>query len=224
MKAVLFDVDNTLIREAKDVSQYYYEAIRSSYGLSIEDIKLSDYEGRTVQETLEEILKSQGLSKAEILEKQELFLEELPYAHYNVAGHDKAILADGAKDLLNRLGKKEEYVVGVATGQLERILRNLFDRVELNYDQYFKFGFYGDTSEHITKILDAAISRAERDYAVRKYDVTFITHSSRYASAAHSVGITAIAVVNDLYSKKDLDHFEAGYIVKSLRECERLIK
>jgi phosphoglycolate phosphatase-like HAD superfamily hydrolase len=224
MKAVLFDIENTLVKESKDVSQYFYEAIRSSYGLSIDDIKLSDYEGHTVQETVEDILKRQGLSKEEVMEKQELFLEELPYAHYNVAGHDKAVLLGGAKDLLDRLSKKNDYVIGVATGQLERILRNMFERSGLDYDQYFKFGFYGNTSEHITRILDAAINRAEKDYGVKRQDISFVTNSRRYASAAHSVGINAIAVVTDPYSKKQLDHFEAGHVVKNLKECEKLIK
>ncbi len=221
-KAVLFDIENTLIKEAKDVSVYYFEAIRSSYGLSLEDISLAEYGGFTVQERMMDILKKQGLSDNEIYEKRDLFLEELPYAHYNVAGHDKAILLDGAKDLLNRLNGNN-YLIGAATGQLERILKNLFDRVGLNYDHYFKFGLYGNASEHMPKILESAIAKAVDEFGAKKEYITFITSSSRNASIANSLGITGIAVLGDNYSKRDIDN-DAGIKVKSLRDSERFIK
>jgi phosphoglycolate phosphatase-like HAD superfamily hydrolase len=223
-KAVLFDVGDTLIRESKDVSAYFFEAIRSSYGLSIDDINLSEYEGQTVQEILIEILKKHGVTKQEVYDKHELFLEELPYAHYNVAGHDKAVLVDGAKDLLNRLSKDNKYVVGAASGQLERILRNLFDRASLNYDSYFKFGCYGDVSEQMSKILESAVGRAHQDYKIERQNMTFITNSKRHMVAAHAVGVNAIGVTTDPFSKKDLEHIEVGHIVKNLGDSVRFIK
>lgn len=221
--AVLFDIENTLIKEAKDVSQYYFEAIRSSYGLSIEDIHISDYRGLTVQETLDSILSKQGLSKGEINEKRELFLEELPYAHYNVAGHDRSVLIDGAKDLLERLNKKNDYIVAAASGQLERILRNLFERAELNYDKYFKFGYYGDTDERMSMIIDAAITKAQKEFGIGKKKITFISSDKNHAVEAHSLDIRALAVMSDHESRKDLESRNI-IAVKSLRDCERYLK
>ncbi len=222
-KAVLFDVQDTIVREAKDVSQYYFEAIRSSYGLSLDNIKISDYKDHTVQETLADILSKQGLTKSEIYEKHELFLEELPYAHYNVAGHDKAILVDGAKEILNRLGKKDDIVVGAATGQLERILRNMFDRVELNYDHYFRFGAYGDVSESIAKIVDVAIAKAVKEYGIERKHISFVSCSTRLVAEAHSTGVNAICIVKEHHTKKELEEMRGGHLAKSLRDCEKFI-
>ncbi|HIH49917.1 MAG: HAD hydrolase-like protein [Candidatus Micrarchaeaceae archaeon] len=222
-KAVLFDVQETLIREAKEVSQYYSEAIRNAYGFSIDDIRLADYEGYTVQETLAAILAKQGLTRGEIYEKQELFLEELGYAHYNVAGHDRAVLVDGAQDILNRLNKKNDVVIGVATGQLERILRNLFDRAGLNYGNYFKFGAYGNVSESMPKIIDAAIHRASEDYGIDRRHVSFVCGSGRSFTAAQSVGVNAVGIIADRDLGAGLNPGGADHIVGSLKECGRFI-
>jgi phosphoglycolate phosphatase-like HAD superfamily hydrolase len=222
-KVVLFDIDNTLIREWKDVSAYFFEAIRNSYGLSIDDIDLSKYEGATVQEALLDILEKNGLTKEQIYEKRDLFLQELPYAHYNVAGHDKVALIDGAKDLLNYVHKKG-YVCGAATGQLERILRNMFERAALNYDSYFKFGTYGDADEHISKIIETSIDVAHKDFLADKENITFISSSKEHVVAAHNLGIKAIGVITDQHSREELERAATGSVAKNLKDCEKFLK
>lgn len=222
-KVVLFDVENTLIREWKDVSAYYFETIRNSYGLTIDDIDLSKYEGHTVQETMLDILSKNGLTKDEIYEKHELFLQELPYAHYNVAGHDKAVLVEGAKGLLDHLHRKG-YVLGVASGQLERILRNMFERANINYDSYFKFGTYGDVHEHMSKIIETSVDIAHKEFLAQKHDITFISNTKRNVMAAHALGINSIGVITDSFARKDLENVGVAKIVKGLKECEGLLK
>ncbi|MGD0728461.1 MAG: HAD hydrolase-like protein [Candidatus Micrarchaeaceae archaeon] len=222
--AVLFDVENTLIKEKKNVSDYYFEAIRFVYGLSIDDINLADYEGLTVQETLIEILQKQGLKKEEILEKHEQFLEELPYAHYNVAGHDSAVLVDGAKTILNNLKDNNRYVIGAASGQLERILSNMFDRVNMKYDNYFKFGAYGNVSENMSKILDSAMAKAGKEYGIDKHGIYFVSNVKNHVHAAHALGIRAVGVITDPFSEKDLKNLGVIHIAKNLKDCERFIK
>lgn len=222
-KVVLFDIENTLIRESKDVSQYFFEAIRNSYGLSIEDLDLSAYEGYTVQEALIDILSKNGLSMDDIYDKHVLFLQELPYAHYNVAGHDNVVLIEGAKELIGYLHRKN-YIMGAASGQLERILRNMFDRANMRYDSYFKFGVYGDANEHITKIIETAVDVARKDFKADRHSITFISNSKRHILAAHALGINAIGVITDEYSKKELEHVGVAHVVRSLKDCERLLK
>ena len=222
-KVVLFDIENTLIREWKDVSAYYFEAIRNSYGLSIDNIDLAAYEGMTVQESLIDILEKNGLTRDQIYEKHELFLNELPYAHYNVAGHDKVVLLEGAKGLLYTLHKKG-YVLGSASGQLERILRNMFERAGLNYDSYFKFGTYGDASEHMSKIIETSIDVAHKDFLVDKHHITFISSSRTAVTAAHALGINVIGVITDEHSKRELANIGVGNIAKNLKDCEKFLK
>ncbi|MGD0510645.1 MAG: HAD hydrolase-like protein [Candidatus Micrarchaeaceae archaeon] len=222
-KVVLFDIDNTLVREWKDVSQYYVETIRNTYGVMIDDIDLSKYEGMTVQETVEGILSANGLNEEEINAKRGLFLQELPYNHYNVAGHDKVELIDGAKDLLQHAHKRG-YVIGAATGQLEGILRNMFDRAELNYDSYFKFGTYGDASTHIKEIIETSIDVAHRDFLADRQNIIFMSSSKDHVVAAQSLGIIAIGVVTDERSRKEMEGLTKGNVAKKLKDCEKWLK
>ncbi|MDE1870716.1 MAG: HAD hydrolase-like protein [Candidatus Micrarchaeota archaeon] len=218
-KVVLFDTENTLIREWKDVSQYYVEAIRNSYGLTVE-VELQKYEGFTVQETVYGILSKNGLSDDEIKAKLELFLQELPYAHYNVAGHDKAILVDGAKDLLSYL-KGRDYVIGSASGQMERILRNMFERAGLDYDSYFKLGAYGDSGMHISDVIGVAIGKAKDEFSADKDQLTFISNSKAHVDAARRLGINAIGVITGAHSRED---FGGEPVAKGLNDCRRFLK
>lgn len=189
----------------------------------INNIDLSRYEGLTVQETLSSILSENGLTDEETQAKRDLFLQELPYAHYNVAGHDKVVLMDGAKELLHNIREKG-YVIGAATGQLENILRNMFDRAGINYDSYFKFGTYGDASEHIPKIIETSADIANRDFLADKQHITFISSSKDHVIAAHDLGINAIGVVTDERSRKELGRLTVGNVAKSLKDCERFLK
>ena len=222
-KVALFDIDNALIRESRDVSSYYFEAIRSSYGLSIDDIDLSKYEGLTVQETLIDILTKNGLTRDEVYGRHELFLQELPYAHYNVAGHDNVVLIEGAKNLLGYLHRKG-YVMGAASGQLERILRNMFDRAHLNYDSYFRFGTYGDASEHFSKIIETSTDIAHGEYLAERHHIAFISNSKGHVITAHALGLNAIGVITDAHSKSELEKLGVGKIVRHLKDCERILK
>jgi len=221
-KVVLFDVENTLLRESKDVSQYYFEAIRNAYGLSLEDIDISPYEGFTIQETVRDILSKNGLTKDEIDEKMELFVNELPYAHYNVAGHDKVVVIDGAIDLLKHLHKRG-HVMGVASGQLERVLRNMFERGGIEYDSYFKFGTYGDAGEHISKIIEASVDVAEKEFKTDRKHIVFVSSSKRNITAAHAFGINTVGVITDAESKRELEGSGITAVVRNLRDCARFI-
>lgn len=223
-KAVLFDVQDTLIKESKDVSDYWFEAIRFVYGLSLDKIKIADYEGFTVQETLIDILEKNGLSRDEIYARHEQFIEELPYAHYNVAGHDKAVLVGGAKEILSHLKSNNSFMIGAASGQLERILKNMFHRVDMDYDSYFKFGAYGNVNESITKIIDVALATAEKDFGIDKHHITFVSNTGRHVKAAHALGIKAIGVITDDFSRRELEKVGITHAVKNLKEVERLLK
>lgn len=222
-KAVLFDSYNTLIREWKDVSECYTEAIRSSYGIMVDDIDMSKYQDLTVQETVTGILAKNGIGRDEINEKMDLFLQELPYAHYNVAGHDKAQLVDGAKELLQKLHKKG-YVIGTATGQMERVLRNMFERAGLNYDSYFKFGSYGDADISMSRIIETAVDVAHNEFTADRQNITFISCSPNSTIAAQSIGINSIGVITGLHSMEELERSGVKNIAKSLKDCERFLK
>ena len=120
-KLVLFDVGGTLVKDAKDVSEYVAESIRNIYG-TVVDVNLSDYQGMTSQQIAEDVLRRNGMPQEEIEQKLVRYTEDLFYTYYNVAGHDRQVVADGTKEILDEFSKRGA-LIGIATGEVERIAR-----------------------------------------------------------------------------------------------------
>ena len=223
VKAILFDVYNTLVKESKDVGMYYTEAIRAVYGLNVENIKLADYEGMTTQETITEILSRNGLGGKEINEKMPQFLEELPYSHYNVAGHDSAVLMAGAQDVLKSFSTDDNYAVGIATGMLERIVRNMFERAGLNLDNLIKFGCYGNAGRDFSGILEHAVNQAMVAGA-QSGQILLVSSSASALRAAKSRSVWAVGVATGKYSASELQAAGADMVAKNLKEVQKAAK
>ena len=220
---VLIDPDKALVREAKNVSQYYMEGIRMVYGVYMDDINLDEFVGRTTQETVIELLKRNGVTKEEIEEKLHVFAEELPYEHYNVAGHDSASLGDGTKEALERLSKDNDIILGAASGQLERILKNMFERAGLKMEAYFKFGAYGDAAVGFDGILNAALGKAN-GFGIPKERIFFVGYSPQSITAAKALGIRTIGMATDYFFKEQLSQAGAEQVTKSPKDIPKLVR
>lgn len=220
---VLIDPDNSIVREVKDVSQYYMEGIRMVYGVYIDNINLAEFSGMTTQETVAELLHRNGIPEGEINEKLHVFVEELPYEHYNVAGHDAARLGDGAKDALAELARNNELIVGAASGQLERILKNMFERAGLKMEQYFKFGAYGDAAGDMNGIIKAALDKAN-GFGIPKEKTFFVGYSPQSIGAARTLGLHTIGVVTERFTAEQLSQAGAEHTARSPRELPRLVR
>ncbi|MDE1869251.1 MAG: hypothetical protein KGH60_04800 [Candidatus Micrarchaeota archaeon] len=220
--AVLFDV-NALLKEPKDVSQYMFEVIQNVFGHLIDNIDMSDYEGMTSQEMVIAILKKNGINDSDINGKLANYIEEVPYSHYNVAGHDAITVADGAKDALESLRKSTNVVVGMATGQMERITRNMFERAHMDMDSYFKIGAYGSISPEFSKILEDAVSKAE-SRGVSRANIYFVSGAPQPIAIAKSLGVKPIGVAFGKYSKAELEQAGASPAVKNVKDVVKLAR
>lgn len=220
--AVLFDA-NALLKETKDVSTYMFEVIQNVFGHLIDDIKLSDYEGMTSQETVIAILKKNGVSDADITDKLANYVEEVPYSHYNVAGHDAVDVADGAKDALEALSRDNKVIVGMATGQMERIVRNMFERAHMDMDNYFKIGAYGSVSPDFSKILEDAVSKAE-SMGVSRDRIYFVSSAPQPISMAKSIGVKVIGITFNNFSKHELALAGASTVIKNIKDLTKLAR
>lgn len=220
--ALLFDVDNTLVRESKDISQYYFEAIRSVYGLYIDGIRVSDYDGMSAKETITSILTRNGQKREEIDAKLEQFMEELPYAHYNVAGHDAAFPMDGAKDLLAFVSKNADIIAGIATGHLERIVKDMFHRAGID-ESWVRFGSYGNASSDMQRIVEHAVEEVQSKDVTSKESIFLVSSSVYPIRAASSLGIKTIGVCTGRYTSDNLREAGAKAVIKSLKDARKYL-
>lgn len=218
-KLVLFDVNNTLTKDTKDISEYVAESIRNIYGTMVE-VELQKYEGMTAQETAEAVLLENGMPKDEIGLKLVRYTEDLFYSYYNVAGHDRQLLLDGAKDIVERLSK-ENVLMGIATGEPEKLARFRLEKVGLN--DFFKFGAYGNEGKGADEIVAKAIEKARAGFAFSG-KVAVVSCYPNFMSAAKKSGATAIGVKGEKFSADDLSAAGASTVIRSLKEQDSVTK
>lgn len=217
-KAILLDLA-VLVREQKEIGQFWTENIRNVYGIYLDDLKAADMDG-TVQDILYRILGEQGMSRMDIDSKMELFINEMAYAYYNVAGRDNMSLAEGAKEALN-LCKSGDFVVGIATPITEKIAQNMMERTKID-PETFKFTEFGGLNKEANSMLMAAVSTAKSLGAEPDNEGVFVSSSPSMLSSARAVRIKTIAVTNG--QDQRFEGLDLDAKIKSLRELRKAIQ
>lgn len=214
----LFDTYETVAKNAKDVSGYVAESIMNIYGVIVK-VDLGKYEGLTSKQAVKEILLEYGLPEADIDARLDRYLEDLPYSYYNVAWSDKIQVTDGAKDLLEDMEKKE-ILVGIATGEEERVAHMRLGK--LGIDQHFKFGAYGEAGLIFNDILENALKKSE-ELGVPRENGIYIASTPSLINIANRAKIRTVGVETDKHSKEELKNAGADITVKSLKDKGRII-
>ena len=211
-KLVLFDVNNTLTKDTKDISEYVQESIRNIYGTLV-DVDLSKYEGMTAQETAEAVLLENGMPKDEVEQKLARYTEDLFYSYYNVAGHDRQLAVDGAKDLLAELSK-EDALIGMATGETEKMARFRLEKTSML--EYFMFGAFGNEAKSADEIVAKAIQKAKDDFSFSGKAV-LVSCYPNFVKAAKQNGIAPVGLANGKFTRDVLSEAGAESVIGDLR-------
>ena len=220
-RLVLIDVNNTLIKDQRDVSEYVFEAIRSKYGFEAQ-FKMADYEGVPAQLMISDILEKNGVAKEEINARLENCAEELGYSYYNVTGHDPITVMDGAKQLLDELTQKG-VLLGIATGDIEEVIKNKLQRARLT--EYFKLGEYGNRETDFKRIVRKAAERAKKDFGLDANGAVWVLASyPQIIQPAKSAGAKVIGIASSRYSKEELAQAGADEVVGGVKDRSKIVK
>lgn len=218
-KLVLFDINETLVRDTKDVSEYVSESIRNIYGTLVE-VDLSKYPGMTSQEIAEAVLLENGMPKEEIEQKLVRYTEDLFYSYYNVAGRDRQVLLDGAKELLDDLTKKG-VLIGIATGESEKTARFRLEKTGMS--NYFAFGAFAKDGKSAYDILSRALEKAKSDFAFSGNAVLVCSYPN-FVTAAKRLSIMCVGFAGGKFSEEELGGAGADVVIKSLKDRGRVMK
>ncbi len=220
-RLILIDVNNTILKDQRDVSEYVFEAIRSKYGLEVQ-FRLEDYEGVPAQIMIADILEKNGVSKEEIGARLESCAEELGYSYYNVTGRDPITVLDGSKQLLDALAK-EGTLVGIVTGDIEDVVRNKLQRANLS--EYFKLGEYGNRETDFKAIVEKAISRAKSEFGLDGGATVWVLASHPgLIRGAKSANANVIGIASGRYGRDELVSAGADEVVDSIKDRGRIMK
>lgn len=221
-RLLLFDIDRTLLKNAKGHRDAFTHAFKEVYNIDT-TIDIITSSGMTDQQIIIEVLQRNKLSEEEIKLKIKDCMNSMIKYYDNIKNKcEPPIVLEGVRDLLNELDK-QDYLMGLVTGNLEPIARGKLERVDLN--NFFKLGGFG--SDHIsrTKLVKLAIKRAQEKYNfIYNNNVFLFGDAPEDMNAGHEAGIKTIGTLTGIFSKEQLQKAGANIIVENLINTKHILE
>jgi phosphoglycolate phosphatase-like HAD superfamily hydrolase len=215
-KAVLFDIDGTLLVTGGAGAVAWQRAFRESHGIDA-NIEEHTHAGMTDPEIAEivfrEVIGRDG-TEAERAQAIAGYLSHLADAVEESSGYR---VMPGIEALLTRLAG-EGVLLGIVTGNIESAAHIKLARGGLN--RFFAFGGYGSDSRDRTELTrkgierGAAVSGSPLDLAT----TIAVGDTPRDVKAGHGAGIKVVGVATGSYSVEELEDAGADWAIPDVTE------
>ncbi|MEM3091164.1 MAG: HAD family hydrolase [Candidatus Pacearchaeota archaeon] len=209
IKAVIFDLDNLLIKSYPDHYKSFFIVARR-YGYKIKKKDVYKKFGISAKELIKEILPN--LSKEEI----DRFVIEKEITYRNILRKKGVILFPFVKNLLDFLKNKEIKMIISSSASEKNIKIALEKSILKNYFNDFVAAEHTKKHKpHSEPLLKAAkILRIKPNYCA------YIGDSIYEMIAAKRAKMLALAVLTGFYSNKELKRFGADFVFNDFKELK----
>jgi phosphoglycolate phosphatase len=216
IKAVLWDIDGTLLTTGGAGAVAWQRAFQDLYGVeaNIDEHTRAGMTDPEITEIIFDDVVGRAGSAEEHAEVIAKYLEYMPQAVAESTGYE---VKPGIAEILPRLAD-EGVVQGLVTGNVEPAARVKLARGDL--DKYFTFGGYGSDDRDRVKVTERAIQRAAAvtgaplDLAV----TIAVGDTPRDVSAGHGAGIRVVGVATGAYSVAEQEAAGADWAIADVRE------
>jgi phosphoglycolate phosphatase-like HAD superfamily hydrolase len=232
MRAILFDIDGTLLRGYGAGTRAMLRAGRAICGA------LFDLEGVMMGGGLDPIIYRQAAIKMGLLEHgplhdafRERYLQELHTELLAIASGDPSAgeirrpeLLPGINALLAELSGRSDVAIGLVTGNYQRAVPIKFGSVGLQLDAFVAGGF-GDDADHRPGLVPVALARMQRALGVslRASDAVIVGDTPRDVHCALQNGCRCLAVGTGTHPVDELLGAGAHRAVHDLSDPEPLL-
>jgi phosphoglycolate phosphatase len=221
MKLLLFDIDGTILLTDGAGTRAVNRAFEKLYGLK--DVMAGiDPAGKTDPLILSEMF-GNGLSRRYTAdEAEEIFREYVLFLEEEIQKAEIDIMP-GVPLLLENLSSREDMVLGIATGNIERGARIKLRRAGL--DGHFRVGGYGSDSDNRETLIRVAIERARSLINhTGEFEKVYVIGDTPYDIVhGRAAGAVTVAVATGRYSPKELREHSPDYIFDHLADYEYVI-
>jgi phosphoglycolate phosphatase-like HAD superfamily hydrolase len=213
-RAVLFDIDGTLLVTGGAGAVAWQRAFRESHGIDA-NIEEHTHAGMTDPEIAEivfrEVIGREG-SEAERAKAIAGYLSHLADAVEESTGYR---VMPGIEELLPRLAG-EGILLGIVTGNIESAAQIKLARADLN--RFFAFGGYGSDSRDRTELTEKALERGGEVSGSPLDPATTIGvgDTPRDVTACHGAGIKVVGVATGSYTVEELTESGADWALETV--------
>ena len=215
IKAVLFDIDGTLLHTGGAGAEAWQRAFLELYEVEA-NIEEHTHAGMTDPEIAEivfrEVIGRDG-SEAERAEAIAAYLGHLADAVEESSGYR---VMPGIEALLPRLAGRG-VLLGIVTGNIEAAAQIKLARGELN--RFFAFGGYGSDSRDRTELTRKALERGATvsGSPLDPAATIAVGDTPRDVLAGHGAGIKVVGVATGAYSVEELHDAGADWAIPNVK-------
>ena len=221
MKLLLFDIDGTILLTNGAGTRAANRAFEKIYGHpgAMDGV---DAAGKTDPLILREMFRNM-LSRSYADDEAEKLFEEYVIFLEEEVGNSPIDIMPGIPYLLEKLSSREDLMLAIATGNIERGARIKLRRAGL--DGHFKTGGFGSDSWNREELIRVAIERAKglltagEDFE-RIYVIGDTPHDIVHGRAT---GAVTVAVATGRYSAAELSEHEPDHIFEHLADYEKVV-
>jgi phosphoglycolate phosphatase len=215
-RAVLFDIDGTLLVTGGAGGRAWHRAFEELYGVEANiadhtDAGMTDPEIAAI--VFREVIGREGTTE----ERSKVIGRYLKHLPDTVAESDGYRVMPGIERLLDRL-IDDGLLLGLVTGNIEAAAHIKLARAHLN--RFFSFGGYGSDSADRTEVTRAALRRGELVSGGTLADGACIAvgDTPRDVAAGHGAGIKVVGVATGSYTVEQLRQAGADFALENVEK------
>ncbi len=215
MRAILFDIDGTLLRCGPQVRPLFAGALREVYG-SFGSLNGYDFAGKTDPRIVLDLIRATGFADDEILARlpamRDAYLANLERG----LERQGMCLLPGVVELLERLAGRGDVVVGLLTGNWRDGARIKLSRFGLG--RFFAFGAFGDDGVDRRDLVPVALARAaeQAGCSIAPERALIVGDTERDVDCARASGVPSLAVATGFTDAGRLQSAGADWVYPDL--------
>jgi phosphoglycolate phosphatase-like HAD superfamily hydrolase len=218
MRLILFDIDGTLVDTGGAGSRSLNLAFQKLFAIenAFHDISMA---GKTDSQIIREGLVKHNLS---VDGSYDGIIEAYLWHLQREMNNDRKKIKPGIYDVLNTLRAKNDFALGLLTGNLEKGARIKLHPFNLN--EYFSTGAFGSDDDDRNNLLPIAVNRFEELLLqkIRIEESIVVGDTPRDIECAHTYGATCFAVATGPYSYEELVQADADYVAHDFSDKNHL--
>ncbi|HEV3410259.1 MAG TPA: HAD family hydrolase [Chthoniobacterales bacterium] len=219
-RLLLWDIDSTLINTGGAGDKALKRVVEQRFGVK-DDLHDIEIAGRTDVHIVRSILRKYGVTSNE--KNLAEFLDDYIAHLAELLPQLRGRVLPGVREILERMHAREDRVLGLLTGNLERGAKLKLQRYGL-WD-YFEFGAFADDHQDRNELGAFARSRAAEKHG-HEFDaaaIDVIGDTGHDVACGKVFGARTIAVATGSWSRERLAEHEPDFLFEDFSQVEEVM-